>query len=126
MKTFLISLIVIANISVNAQTRISGKVTDIKGISIPGANVYLKGTYDGTSSDKNGNFLLITDETGSQILVVQAISYKTFESNITCSEQPILSNISLSESINLLTAVTITAGAMEASDLKESGGIEAD
>ena len=68
-----------------AQTRISGKVTDQKGMVIPGANIYIKGTYDGTSSDLNGNFQFTTDEQGKQILVVQSIGYKAKEVDIECA-----------------------------------------
>ena len=41
-------------LSLHAQTTISGKVTDKKGIPIEGANVYLEGTYDGTSTNEKG------------------------------------------------------------------------
>ena len=120
MRAFLTSLLLTLSIITSAQTLISGKVTDQKGISIPGANVYIKGTYDGTSSDAEGNFALSTGNTGKQILVIQSIGYKSVENNINCAGQSLTSNVSLSESINLLTAVTITAGAMEASDEKKA------
>ena len=38
-----------------AQQTITGKVTDAKNNPIEGANIYLEGTYDGASSDANGN-----------------------------------------------------------------------
>ncbi|MCE6990852.1 TonB-dependent receptor [Dyadobacter sp. CY323] len=103
-----------------AQTLISGRVLDQKGGAVPGANITLKGTYDGTSSDADGSFAFETDETGNQLLSIQALGFKMQEISITCSGQPIAINVSLSESINLLTAVTITAGAMEANDEKKS------
>ena len=42
--------------AVQAQTRISGLVQDEKGEPIPGANVMIKDSYDGTSSGVNGKF----------------------------------------------------------------------
>lgn len=116
MKNLLTALILLFAMAAGAQTQITGKVTDRKGVSVPGANVYIKGTYDGTSSDAEGNFLFSTNEKGKQVLTIQSIGFKVVENEIDCSGQPVVMNTSLSESINLLTAVTITAGAMEASD----------
>jgi hypothetical protein len=47
-----------------SQTIIIGKVTKEHGESLPGANVYLQGTYDGTSGNENGQFILKTKKTG--------------------------------------------------------------
>ena len=56
MKHLLLIVCFLMHTLLIAQTTISGKVTDTKGNPIEGANVYLEGTYDGTSSDENGNF----------------------------------------------------------------------
>ena len=40
-----------------AQTKISGKVNDENG-SLPGANVVVRGTSNGTTTDFDGNFSL--------------------------------------------------------------------
>ena len=47
--------LLIANLT-NGQTTIKGKVLDEKGKALPGANVSLKGTYDGASTNAEGNF----------------------------------------------------------------------
>ncbi|TLU99594.1 TonB-dependent receptor [Dyadobacter luticola] len=120
MKNYLLILLLFAAAPTLAQTKISGIVTDQKGGVLPGANITLKGTYDGTSSDTQGNFAFETDETGSQVISIQALGFKTQEINIICSGNPVTLKVTLPESINLLTAVTITAGAMEASDEKKS------
>lgn len=117
-STFL--LLLLSVIPAAAQTLLSGKITDQKGNAIPGANAYLKGTYDGTSSDTQGNFRFLTDETAQQTLTVQAVGFKTREIGVECTGTPVTVQVVLAESINLLTAVTITAGAMEASDEKKS------
>lgn len=121
MKTILLSFSIIClTLNTYAQTIISGKISDQKGSVIPGANILIKGTYDGTSSDANGDFKFETSETGKHLLVFQAMGYKPQEREIECSGQPVRFQISLFESINMLTAVTITAGAMEASDTKKA------
>jgi hypothetical protein len=121
MKTVLLSLTMLFfTVTLMAQTRISGSISDHKGTAIPGANVSIRDTYDGTSSDASGKFTFVTSEAGKHIVVFQALGYKSREQEIECTGQPLTFQISLAESINLLTAVTITAGAMEASDTKKA------
>jgi hypothetical protein len=120
MKPYLTVLFLFIATITSAQTTVSGTVTDQKGEGIPGANITLKGSYDGTSSDGAGNFSFQTDETGTQSITFQALGFKTQEISITCSGAKVTVKVTLAESINLLTAVTITAGAMEASDEKKS------
>ena len=98
-----------------AQTTISGKVTDTKNEPIPGANVYLEGTYDGSTSDENGFFLFETEETNSKKLVVSMIS---FETKTITEDVSKLNNLTirLRENVESLDAVVISAGTFEASD----------
>jgi hypothetical protein len=61
-----------------SQTRITGKVTDAAGEAIPGANVLIKDSYDGTSSGLDGTFSFVTEEQGLQTLIVTFVGYKQF------------------------------------------------
>ncbi|EAY31231.1 TonB-dependent receptor [Microscilla marina] len=101
-----------------AQTLISGMVTDEKGEALAGANVSVKNTYDGTSTNIDGQFQFNTPQQGEAILVVAYISFKTFEQKITLSGKPLQINVRLKEEANELNTVVITAGAFEASDEK--------
>ena len=58
MKSFItsLSLFLLMLSPVFGQTKISGKVTDQKKQPLPGVNIFIKDTYDGTTSDANGNF----------------------------------------------------------------------
>src|SRR5690554_5046329 len=102
-----------------AQSTIQGRVTGTKGESIPGVNINIKGTYDGTSSDKEGGFQFNTEETGEQTLVFQFIGYQLLEMKVVLLGTTLEVKPTLKEGINQLTAVTISAGAMEASDEKK-------
>src|SRR6186713_2335393 len=82
MKAIFTVLIIAFCTTAFAQIKISGVVTDEKGETIPGANVSLKDTYDGTSSAADGSFSFSTGETGIQILEVTFISYKTTQHTI--------------------------------------------
>lgn len=97
------------------QTTISGKVTEPNGTPILGANVYLEGTYDGASSDIDGNFSFETSETGTQTLVVSYVSFETYSFQANVSELNNLT-IKLREDVNSLDTVVISAGTFEASD----------
>ena len=49
---------------VNAQQTISGSVVDEKNKPLAGVNVFIDGTYDGTSTDEKGNFSFQTNALG--------------------------------------------------------------
>lgn len=105
--------------SLLAQTRISGKVSDAQGEVIPGANVYLKDTFDGINTSSNGSFTFESVEQGSQVLVISFIGYKTQEKPIELKGEAIYIEVVLIEEINKLDGVTISAGAFETSDVKK-------
>ncbi|CAM1344267.1 TonB-dependent receptor [Tenacibaculum amylolyticum] len=98
-----------------SQTTVSGKITDTSGTPIEGANVYLEGTYDGTSSDSFGNFSFTTSETNMQTLIVSFVSFETFTKIGNVSQMSNLT-IKLREDVNTLDAVVINAGSFEAGD----------
>lgn len=115
MKHLLLVVCFLTHTLLIAQTTIAGKVTDTKGNPIEGANIYLEGTYDGTSSDEKGNFSFITSEEGEQTLTVSFISFETY---IKTAEVSTFKNLKiiLREDVNTLDAVTINAGTFEAGD----------
>lgn len=116
MKIFihLITLLLCSG-AVFAQQTITGKVTDAKNNPIEGANIYLEGTYDGASSDANGNFSFETTEEGTQTLIVSMLSYEPHYEAGDISYFKEL-HIKLMESVNSLSGVTLTAGTFEAGD----------
>ena len=115
MKRILFYIIAISQFSLIAQTTVSGKVTDNKGEPIIGANVYLDGTYDGSSTNEKGEFSFSTNEKGVQTLKVSFISYETYTKT---AEVKTFKNVSikLREDVNTLDAVSINAGTFEAGD----------
>lgn len=115
MKHLLLAICFLMHTLLIAQTTISGKVTDTKGNPIEGANVYLEGTYDGTSSDEKGNFSFTTSEKGQQTLTVSFISFETYIKTANVSTFKNL-KIVLREDVNTLDAVNINAGTFEAGD----------
>lgn len=115
MKKILFALSIISHFALAAQTTISGRVTDIKGEAIFGANVYLKGTYDGASTGENGEFSFKSSETGKQILIVSFLSYEEFSLEADIKAMNKLT-IKLKEDVNTLDAVIISTSTFEAGD----------
>lgn len=60
-----------------AQESISGKVTDKKGLPIPGANIVVQGKNISAQTDFDGLFKIAAKK--GEILVVTYVSYKTLE-----------------------------------------------
>lgn len=87
---------------------------------IIGANVSLQDTYDGTSTDLDGNFTFTTFETGTQTLSISYIGYENYAQTIEIGTEALNFSIELKEVINELNTVVITAGAFEASDEKKA------
>ncbi len=115
MRTLIIALLTLFSIQINAQTTINGTVTDQKGMPIMGANVYLEGTYDGSTSLEDGTFNFKTQETGSQTLIVSYLGYETFTmtGDVTLMKKII---VKLREDVGTLDAVVLSAGTFEAGD----------
>ena len=99
-----------------AQTTIQGVVKDAKGELLPGANIYFEQTQVGTTSTLDGTFEITTSLTGTKSLQVNFIGFKSFAQAVSLNGDSIFINVVLKEAFNQLDAVTITAGAFEASD----------
>ncbi|MBP4140300.1 TonB-dependent receptor [Flavobacterium sp. P4023] len=113
MKILITTCLILISTVFFAQTIISGKVVDQKGKPIAGANIYIEGTYDGSSSSETGDFNFETTTTGNQILVVSFLVFETSKTQIDVSN---FQNkiIKLKDNVNALDAVVITAGTFEA------------
>ncbi|UJP65108.1 TonB-dependent receptor [Mongoliitalea daihaiensis] len=120
MKAYQLLLFLLFSQAAWAQTTIRGTVQDQRGETIPGVNIFVKGTYVGTSSELNGSYVLVFEELGDFVLVFQALGFRTQEIPVQQRQEPLEISITLKEAINEMTAVTITAGALEASDEKRA------
>ncbi|WP_339809765.1 TonB-dependent receptor [Zunongwangia profunda] len=105
--------------SLLAQHEISGIITDKKQQPVVGANIYIKGTYDGAVSDENGQFVFTSEKTGTQILVISFLSFETKEISGEINDFNNL-QIQLVEKFDALNAVIINAGNFEAGTASEA------
>lgn len=102
-----------------AQVKITGKVT-FRNKGISEINITLKDTYDGATTDTNGNFSFETSEKGNHTLIFTHPKYNDVEKPIVIENQEISVNVELKEQINEIDAVVISAGSIEASDKKRA------
>ena len=77
MKTFLKIFSLLFITTSIAQTSIQGTVNDDSGQPIPGANIIVIGTTQGTISDFDGNFTLETDATPPFKLQASSVGFET-------------------------------------------------
>jgi hypothetical protein len=121
MRTILLSIILGIILQVaQAQTQIKGKITSTSGETLAGVNVYIKNTYDGTSTDAEGKYSFRTSETGTYALVATFVGYKSLETQVDLKGEALEINLKLQEERNELNTVVITAGSFEASDERKS------
>ena len=114
---FLIALI--ASIMGYAQVKISGKVS-FKNKGVSEVNVTLKDTYDGTTTDAQGNFSFETSEKGEHKITFTHPKYEDIERAVSIENQNVSLNVDLKEQISEIDAVVVSAGSIEASDKKRA------
>ena len=127
MSTFISSKIIILCFLVfgfflNAQITISGKV-NFKNKGVKDISVTLKDSYDGATTDENGNYSFQTSEKGNQILIFSNTKFLDVEKQITIGNESIVVNSDLREQVSEIDAVVISAGSIEASDKKRATAI---
>ncbi len=108
---------------IQAQIRVTGSVKDQKGRILAGANIVVKGSYDGGVSDSTGSFSFKTYEKGKQFIVASNIGNKTVEQEVNIDSLPVQIDFILKEEISELKAVTVTAGSFEAGDKKRAATV---
>lgn len=91
------------------NVNVSGIVKDETGQPVPYANVYVKGTMDGTSTMADGTFTLITIENSLVTLEVSFVGYETYSMTREAANMNHL-EISLKPQISDLNEVVIYAG----------------
>jgi TonB-linked SusC/RagA family outer membrane protein len=96
--------------SANAQTTVSGKVTSGEDAApLPGVNILVKGTAEGTISDANGNFTIAVPSNES-ILVFSFVGYQAQEVSVGGRTS---FDVSLATDAQQLSEVVVTALGIE-------------
>ncbi|QOG01360.1 TonB-dependent receptor [Flavobacterium sp. MDT1-60] len=105
-------LLFVFSASVNAQTTVSGTVSDNSG-PIPGVNIIVKGTNTSAATNFDGTYSIKT--TPNAVLVFSFIGYRTQEVPVSNKSQI---NVTLEEDVSSLKEVVVVGyGTMKRSDL---------
>jgi TonB-dependent receptor len=98
-------------LSVSYAGQIKGKVTDsATGTPLPGANVFLKGTAIGTTTDLEGVFTISNTPDGTFTLVVTYVGYVRHEHAVTINgDQRLTQNVKLTFTMLSMKEISITA-----------------
>lgn len=114
---FIIALFTLMYSSGYAQNKVvKGKITDAAGLPLPGANVIIKGTQKGTSSDFDGNYTI--SAASGQTLVFTFTGSKTEEKTI---GQSSVYNVKLTDNSKALEEVVVVGyGVKKKKDLTGS------
>lgn len=101
-------IVLIVQQSFGQQKMISGTVIDETGLPLPGVSVIVKGTTNGSQTDFDGKYSLVTDI--GEIISYSYIGFKTQE--VVVGDASTI-DITLTEDASLLDAVIITALGIE-------------
>ena len=83
MKNFTVALLFLGFNFIQAQSTISGTVTNNKGEALEYAQVYLLGTTKGTTTDKNGEYTINRLPNGTYTLEIIYIGYADYNAEVT-------------------------------------------
>ena len=108
-----------------AQINVSGTLKSAKGEPVINANIALKNTYDGSSTDSLGRFTFSTTETGLKTIQFSALNYETDSVTVDLNHSSLALHLILKPSINLLETVAISAGYFIAGDGKKGAVLSA-
>ncbi|MET0946431.1 MAG: TonB-dependent receptor [Flavobacterium sp.] len=112
------------NLFAQVKNTVSGKVFDDSGATIPGANVSIKETGKGTTTDENGGYSFSNIETGTYTIIATNVGYKTFEKKIAIKEGESLEvNLLLEGESQSLKEVVVTGSSSPRSKLESSVAI---
>jgi TonB-dependent starch-binding outer membrane protein SusC len=113
--SFVLLMLILTSSAVYAQNEtVNGKITDETGTGMPGVNIVLKGTTQGTTSDVNGDYSIKTSG-DDVVLVFTFIGYRTQE--ISANGKTVI-DVSMAPDVESLTEVVVVGyGIQKKSDL---------
>ena len=105
---FLLSLLIY---HLDAQTIISGIVTDSSNLPIPFASVYLSKTTIGTTTSNEGNYTLTIPQNGEYELIASCIGYNASSMALSAGGRKQTINLKLSQNLVQLDEITVSTKA---------------
>lgn len=90
---------------------ITGKVVDAGGEGMIGVNVFVGGSYDGTTTDLDGTYTFTTEAEGEQKILFQYLGYEEQEHDVVLTAAtPVNLSVTLEEASIELATAKVSAG----------------
>jgi TonB-linked SusC/RagA family outer membrane protein len=105
--SFLVFFTAACSVLFSQNITVSGTVTDVSSVPLPGVNIQVKGTNNGTSTDFDGNYKISANQ--GDVLIYSFLGFKTKEVTVTGTSL----NVSLEEDAGQLDEVVVTAFGIE-------------
>ncbi|MDI1305208.1 MAG: carboxypeptidase-like regulatory domain-containing protein, partial [bacterium] len=105
MKNAYLFLLLFLSFYCNAQ--IKGTITDEKGNPLPFVSVFEENTYNGTTSNEQGNYQLNIKSLGKNKIVFQLLGFKTQKITIPAEKLPFTLDVKMFEESFSLNEVVI-------------------
>ncbi len=99
MKLFIKLLFLVGFVSLSAQNKLSGKVTDMQNKPLFGVEIYATELHKGTITDENGEYILKNIPSGYIKISFSYLGYHTEIKTVESSSENQIVNIKLKESI---------------------------
>jgi len=118
----LLTILFFSGMQLQAQTTVSGKVTDTNGNGLPGVNIKVEGTVSGTISKPSGDFTLKVQTAPPFKLIFSFVGYESQTVEITGNQSGL--SVSLAEETQLGKEVVISASRVEESVMESPVTVE--
>ncbi|WP_461532633.1 SusC/RagA family TonB-linked outer membrane protein [Sinomicrobium sp.] len=100
------------------QLQVNGTITDPEGNPLPGVNIIIKGTQQGTMSDFDGKYRITVQET--DVLTFSFMGYKTVEIPV---EGLTNIDVRMEEDVSALDEVVVNAGYYTVKERERTGNV---
>ena len=94
----------------SGMAQITGKVTNSAGKPLPYVNIYLEGSFTGTTTNEAGTYELEVSRPGEYSVIFQFLGYKTQNRKVSASSFPFLLNVEMTEESTTLNEVVVNSG----------------
>jgi len=99
-----------------AQSTINGEVKNDAGAAIPQVNVYIKGTTEVIATDANGQFRLVTQLKGEQVIVAAQLGKKKLYQTVILADSTYTISFVAESEDTKLDAYVVKGGKLEANN----------
>ncbi len=107
--TFAILLLLTSFVFSQTTGKVEGTVKDADGNPLVGANIYLKGTTFGSSTDIDGNYSIVKVPAGTHTILARFLGYKTEAAEITVTaDKTVNKDFTLSSDVLNMDALVVT------------------